>query len=784
MSKTMKQIGTIFAAATMVGATLTGAIAADLKDLPAPFVKDGKADVTIVVGASAATADVLGSIDIASALQAASVTTETVSVGGGKTQSASAGVKVESSGNSLLLGDSLSSVETTFDDKDFPELLASGTVTEQDDNTDYDYDQSLSLGTDVKVRYDADDSDMKDPVLYLDLDTNTDILWNYTLDFKGKNLNISALGDSESVTMLGKTFTFDPNTAASGEIKLFGSDKTEYMTLNEPKTFTVEGKSYTVEVTGGNSDNDNVVVSVNGVSKTVQEGDTQTINGLEIYAKDVFVTNIPTLSAAATLFIGSEELVLQGAASSPSFSDVEISGDTVNGLSAAVYGASNGAVDKIIFQFQPSDLSNDLSGFDEVNYLEAGKSVVDPLFGTFKVSFAGGNYALDDSDKAAFSLKNSGNDVEFSFDSNTGDSITFKPFKLGNTSNLTGTFNQENKGYNGTGGHVVKNQIFLLNEGSSDIKTYAFEVVGFSSENSVNQTRLKNLGTGQTEKYSAGDKIVDGVTVSSVNLAGDDSFELSSSAVDKVYLKGGKSYIQLDTSIAQEATKTFTLTEADHDQATLAVLNFTATVDTADNDVKVQWADTPSNSASGIVFGDNDDGADNKMGLTQYGSYVTADIDNYDSVEGYVPQDQDGEVTYGVFFAPTDATVSTTGGSTVTTQKVNPIAVGTAVLDSSVSLASESKNLIVVGGPCANSVAAALLKSAKDNCGAGFTPGKAVVQLFDTPMGKTAMLVAGYEATETQAASRAVALMDKRLVGKSVTLTVTNTNDFTISSSQ
>jgi len=115
---------------------------------------------------------------------------------------------------------------------------------------------------------------------------------------------------------------------------------------------------------------------------------------------------------------------------------------------------------------------------------------------------------------------------------------------------------------------------------------------------------------------------------------------------------------------------------------------------------------------------------------------------------------------------------------------INGVAVGAAVLDSAVTLASESKNLIVVGGPCANSVAAALLKSDAANCAAGFTPGKAVIQLFDTPMGKTAMLVAGYEAVETQAASRAVALMDSRLTGKSVTLTVTNTNDFPIAASK
>jgi len=236
MSKTMKKIGTIFAAAALVGATLTGAIAADLKDLPAPFVKDGKADVTIVVGASAATADVLGSIDIASALQAASVTTTTVNVGGSKTQTASAGVKVESSGNGLILNQGLYSLDAQFDDKDL-DLLASGVVTDESSNDDFDYDQTLQLGHDVLVRFDADDTDMKEPALYLDLDTTLDTLFNYTLDFKGQNLDMTALTDSETITMLGKTFTVDPSITATGDITLHGSDKTEYMALNEPKVY-------------------------------------------------------------------------------------------------------------------------------------------------------------------------------------------------------------------------------------------------------------------------------------------------------------------------------------------------------------------------------------------------------------------------------------------------------------------------------------------------------------------------------------------------------------------
>ncbi|MBT7440417.1 hypothetical protein HN789_04195, partial [archaeon] len=67
----------------MLGATILGATAAtwDLMDYPAPFVADGQLDDTVlVVGAAAQTADVLGAIDIAAALQAAAVSQTAVEV--------------------------------------------------------------------------------------------------------------------------------------------------------------------------------------------------------------------------------------------------------------------------------------------------------------------------------------------------------------------------------------------------------------------------------------------------------------------------------------------------------------------------------------------------------------------------------------------------------------------------------------------------------------------------------------------------------------------------------
>ena len=87
--KKLKKYGTAIAgSALLVGATLTGAAAqsgssGDLGDYPAPFVdEDGNIQSSIVVGEDAATADVVGAIDIAGSLSQAAFTSEEIEGGG------------------------------------------------------------------------------------------------------------------------------------------------------------------------------------------------------------------------------------------------------------------------------------------------------------------------------------------------------------------------------------------------------------------------------------------------------------------------------------------------------------------------------------------------------------------------------------------------------------------------------------------------------------------------------------------------------------------------------
>ena len=68
----------------------------------------------------------------------------------------------------------------------------------------------------------------------------------------------------------------------------------------------------------------------------------------------------------------------------------------------------------------------------------------------------------------------------------------------------------------------------------------------------------------------------------------------------------------------------------------------------------------------------------------------------------------------------------------------------------------KGQNSIVIGGPCANAAAAALLNY-PDNCREGFEVGKGFIRLYEMSNGKISLLVAGATALDTRRATRALA---------------------------
>lgn len=90
-----------------------------------------------------------------------------------------------------------------------------------------------------------------------------------------------------------------------------------------------------------------------------------------------------------------------------------------------------------------------------------------------------------------------------------------------------------------------------------------------------------------------------------------------------------------------------------------------------------------------------------------------------------------------------------------------------------------NQNLIVVGGPCINSVAARLM-GFPENCLKGFEVGKGKIKLYEQKSGAVSLLLAGTTAIDTRRVTRVMAnyrdydLSGKELIVSGVSLTNLN----------
>jgi len=99
-------------------------------------------------------------------------------------------------------------------------------------------------------------------------------------------------------------------------------------------------------------------------------------------------------------------------------------------------------------------------------------------------------------------------------------------------------------------------------------------------------------------------------------------------------------------------------------------------------------------------------------------------------------------------------------------------------LDSEVSDAM-AQNVIAVGGPCANTVAASLLGNPAD-CAEGFAPGKSRIKYWEHANGNVAMLVAGFSGEDTRLAGKVIAHRASEMSGGEVEVEGTTYSTATI----
>ncbi len=393
-----RKISAIATSALMIGMTAGVAAAANY---PAPFIEGGAANVAVVMstGEGYSALDHIESTNIFSDLQ--SKATGTTGTTGTVTGEAFA---LFTGSSKIYIGDAINAVKTIVTDTDLPLLLVDGDF---EGDVSATYTQTVTLGSNPRFAYGKYPTSDSDPSLVFNFSTTagTSYIYNATVTFnKAVNLTHSD-SEGETLTLFGQKFTIGSATTGT-DLVLFKSSQEVSLSVGgaDPTSteVTVEEKTYTVELTGATATTATVkVTDSNGASevKEITEETSKKVQGLDISVK-LAASSEATSTESATIMVGANRIELTDGSEIKVGSD-EDSLDNTN--ADIVTGGNNwGNVTSFLIQVAAQD--------SDLDAIKAGESYVDPIFGSFKINFAGLNIAEDSTARENIVVKGSGND--------------------------------------------------------------------------------------------------------------------------------------------------------------------------------------------------------------------------------------------------------------------------------------------------------------------------------------------------------------------------------------
>jgi hypothetical protein len=831
--KIKRMVKRLFAVGTgvaMLGATAMGAMAADLNEYPSMFVTDGVYDGYLVVGENAASVDNLALTDIASSMKVRGGSS-------GSSTSISGDAWLVKAGSDVMeftesIGPASTGVVDFLDDTELA-ALANGVLTSSQGQ--FDYEQFLHFdNTVINTTYEEDDNSVT--ALFLKIPDNQ-LFARYELNFleaAESDVDTSAadeLDDYEDkqLTMFGNTYDIVKATGSEGSggkvtLILMSGAVTSSLLEGETQTYTIDGKPYEVSLTFTDSSSRAKFVINGEATPLMDESDTETLSDGTVFGlSETLYQDYAGGVHRADFFLGANKIELEDDSinTSGSTDELKVNDETIDGADVEIVGtiltAATASVDG---EFEIDTIYVNMTSQDDY-YIAAGETLMgqsellekDLLFTqNWDIRFEGLDSSIG-TDEISVTDKSGEKEYELTF-TNVNGQVVKVPLAFASGAALRLGDNDDNLTLNRT--RIKDEQFFILNDDTDeDSVTHVIQYKGADDwAKSDPKIKFHIVATGENVErpvtfndgvqgasatlklsgttYNVVNSSVGG-TVSSkdwhidISSGGADTWTGNSTAdgVDDqhnylIARGGAKIFIEdsdgPNVSATQSLRFNISLIDADRidDIVTVSaaspylVKGFNITAASSEVDLAAEIGVT-------LVSPDDDD--DNSYGYGVNGAWIKRNSPSgggtsADNLVIQWPHELKAITTY----ITSGATTTSRGGATGDLVAVE--VVDATKLDSEVSNVA-AQNLIVVGGPCVNTVAAQLLGNPSD-CTEGFTPGKARVKLVENA-GKVAMLVAGFSGADTRLAGRVVSHRWAELSGMEVEIEGTTFSDATIS---
>ncbi|HEA46722.1 MAG TPA: hypothetical protein ENH99_02980 [Candidatus Pacearchaeota archaeon] len=406
MRLNFRKISALATSALMIGMTAGVAVAANY---PAPFVVGGTANAAIVYGTGTGVSalDLVQAGNIQSNLQSFMG----ASSSGTSTSTSGETVSLDTSADRIWMNTSLDSVKSTITKSDLPTVLKdysfSGDVTSKvTSSIKLIAGKAAGAVNSGKVIFAKQPSSSDDPVIGISIGTSQTAqpLYNATATMSAINFT-SSDSEGEEIVLFGQAFTVASETTGTNLILLKDAAKVDLTSDSPTATVTVSDEQYTIELVSA-SDTAATIKVTNSAgessSKEINEASSKRVNGIDVAVTNADETN---LRLSATVTAGADKLTL----TTGSIVTVGESDDPIDGTYAYILGGNtnndnpvNSTTEITISVFR-KDGSNDV--------ILPGESFLDPVFGSFKVDFAGLSSPLDDANRETIAITTAGDDT-------------------------------------------------------------------------------------------------------------------------------------------------------------------------------------------------------------------------------------------------------------------------------------------------------------------------------------------------------------------------------------